>query len=267
MPKGSTSFAYPNPHELAPWIAAEMGSGPSASAADAAAKRISTAGRMFTYSALTVPIAGALAGFGLSRIPTRMPEATYWTIALTLAVLVLFTTASWRSLVGLRWPSVATLYYGAACINRLRVGGNEQHDLRYLTIVLPLLERQLSSPHLASEVAGTKVARLHVAGIQAKLVADIGEAERHWRGERGTAGRDGLRGAIGRAVAIVVLDGWFVCKTKPSTVQTTPVPGSHESSVFARVWDSIASKGTDAALGAVGSGALLILASRPPIGS
>ena len=189
MPKGSTSFAYPNPHELAPWIAAEMGSGPSASAADAAAKRISTAGRMFTYSALTVPIAGALAGFGLSRIPTRMPEATYWTIALTLAVLVLFTTASWRSLVGLRWPSVATLFYGAACINRLRVGGNEQHDLRYLTIVLPLLERQLSSPHLASEVAGTKVARLHVAGIQAKLVADIGEAERHWRGERGTRPR------------------------------------------------------------------------------
>ena len=224
-----------------------------------AATRIRRAGRWFTYSALLLPMAALSLGIAGTYLAKGLPTGVYWTLAATLAALVMVIALRWRALVATLSPPTAALYYAAACLNRLRSDGTRPGDLQYLAIMLPFLEQQLIADHLANQVAGTKIARAHVAGVQSGLVARIGRAELAWRNSGGISGGKALRESIGRAAAVVALGAWFISRTTPVAQDQLTVSHAHERApLLGRVLDTAFAKATDALL-SVAMGAIALL--------
>jgi hypothetical protein len=255
-------FRYPQPMELEGSILVELVPQPPADAAVRVSARIRTASRWFTLSALVLLMAGIGFGIVLRTAATTLPDSVYWPLAAALAVIIGATALSWRTLVAARNPAAAALYYAAACLNRLRESGTRRADVQYLCIMLPFLERQLLADRLSKRAAGTRVARGHIAAVQAGLAHRIGEAECAWRRDPCVSTAKALEESIARAAVVIALDAWFTSRTtRAAGDQPTTLPAPGHVPLLPRILDSAMDKGTELGVGAIASALMLLLAN------
>lgn len=264
-------FVFPTTSEIQTWGEKEITEVAltriSSSDFEQAAARVRRTRYQVVYTALVPSLIGWLAAAWLSKSGSALNDAQFWVLVCALALLVTAATFSWRTIVSARAPEQVSMYYAAACIDRLRGGGLRRGDSHYLQVVLSASESVLLSTALNRRAAGTSGARARVAGVQAGLAGQIGLAEEAWRKTRTEDAARELGECIGRALVVVTLRAWFTCNTQAQVGQNhstvtfgTPPKAAGTESLLTRTVETTVGKGMELLLSASGSAVVLLIA-------
>jgi hypothetical protein len=200
-------FSYPSAEDVERWCALSYHNPPRGLAGNSA-RTIRRSGRAFTSSIL-LPAATAFAVAGLMASQVdRIPSEIYWILLAGLAVLLFVFVGQWRTLLTKLSPRLALYYYCAACIDRSRRFDQRQDVLSYLRIILPVLDRTLTSSRHASQYAGSQALRMSIAAVLQSASNELARRERLYLSESTPEHRASLAEVLGAIVVYCYFELW-----------------------------------------------------------
>ena len=224
---------------------------------DAAAmrQRIRRRGVLFLVSGFLPLVIGVAIAAVLMKLGSGLSDAQYFSILLVVVIATFLSVLQWRDVAVRLWPIHAIDYYASAILNRVRNRETARDaDLAYLRVVLPDLEKVMTSGVLARRLAGTSLARERFANHHKTIAHTLGECETRIVRDADAESTAALRGL---AVSLL-LGSWTRLPSNSDPGSLEEVDSSTPSGLITRAGNALFDKSVDkVAEGAVA--ALIVL--------